>query len=297
MTFLPSRVADSSLSSSMIYSLAGDQNNLVNLQQLLASGNNISKPSDNPVGITNLLGVQTSLARSNQYIVNASDGLSLLGTANSTMSTAMSTLQQVRSLLVSAGNSSMSPQAVQAIGTQIQGLTNALLGSANTQYLGTAIFSGTTGSATAYDSSGNYLGNATPQTRMVAPGVSLPATVTSPFGASGSPTNMFVVLNQIVSHLSTGSTANVQSDLGNFDTAFSGVETAAAQIGSQYQEMQTMQQQMTYNQQTLNTQLGGIQNVDVAAVSTQYQQALSNYQVALYAASKVSQPSLATYLP
>lgn len=296
MTFLPSRIADTSLSASLIYSTATDQNNLVNLQQLLASGNNISKPSDNPVGVTNLLGLQTSLARSGQYLSNASDGLSLIGVANSTMTSSMNTLQQIRSALVSAGNASLSPTAVRAIGTQIQGLTNALLGSANSQYLGSSIFSGTTGGTAAYDSSGNYLGNSSAQTRVVAPGVSLPASVTAPFGATGSPTNMFVVLNKIVSDLSTGSIANVQTNLGSFDAAFSGVQNTAAQVGSQYQEMQTMQQQMTYSQQTLTNEVGTIQNVDIAAVSTQYQQALSNYQVALYAATQVSQPSLATYL-
>lgn len=296
MTYISSRVGDSALSSSLIYSMAQDQSNLVNLQQLLATGNNISKPSDNPVGITNLLGIQTTLARSAQYLSNASDGLSVLGIANGAMSSSMNTLQQIRSALVSAGNASLSPAAVQSIGTQIQGLSNALLGTANTQYLGSAVFAGTTGNTAAYDATGNYLGNSVAPSRVVAPGVTLPASVTSPFGASGSPTNMFVVLNKIVTDLNSGSIASVQTDLGKFDSAFSSVQSVAAQVGAQYQQMQTLKQQMTYSQQTLQTELGGIQNVDVASISTQYQQALSNYQVALYASSKVVQPSLATYL-
>ncbi|EQD70354.1 flagellar hook-associated protein 3, partial [mine drainage metagenome] len=109
--------------------------------------------------------------------------------------------------------------------------------------------------------------------------------------------NIMTTLSSIVNDLQSGSSANMSTDLGKFDTAFAVFQTNAGQVGAQYQQMQAMQQQTTYTQQSLNTQLGAIQNVDVASVSTQYQQALSNYQVALYATAQLGQqPSLATYL-
>ncbi len=289
------RIANTSLAQMLVNSVQQDQNNLTNLQQLLATGNNISKPSDNPTQVNNLLDVQSALARSNQMIVNAKDGLSMLGVANGAMSSAVNVLQQARSTLLSAGNSTLPSTSIQSIATSLKGNLQSLLGVVNTQYLGVAIFGGTSGAPQAYDSSGNYLGNSTPPTRTVAPGVTLPTSVTDPLNSSGG-SNMITTLNQIVTDLSSGSSANLQTDITNFDNAFSKVQASAGQIGSQYQETTAISQQMTLTQQTLSTQLSGIQSVDVAAVTTQYQQALSNYQVTLYATAQVSQPSLATYL-
>ncbi|MDA8196382.1 MAG: hypothetical protein M0019_04090 [Actinomycetota bacterium] len=289
------RIANTSLAQMLVNSVQQDQNNLTNLQQLLATGNNISKPSDNPTQVTNLLDVQSALARSNQMITNAKDGLSMLGVANGAMSNAVNVLQQARSTLLSAGNSSLPPASIQAISTSLKGNLQALLGIVNTQYLGVAIFGGTSGVPQAYDSSGNYLGNSTAPTRTVAPGVTLPSSVADPLN-NGTGQNMIQTLNQIATDLSSGSSANLQTDIANFDSAFSKVQASAGQVGSQFQEMTALSQQMTYTQQTLSTQLSGIQSVDVAAVTTQYQQAMSNYQVTLYATAQVAQPSLATYL-
>ena len=289
------RIANTSLAQMLINSVQQDQSNLTNLQQLLASGMNISKPSDNPTQVNNLLDVQSALARSNQMIANAKDGLAMLGVANGAMSSAVNIMQQARATLLSAGNSSLPPASIKAIASSLSGNLQALMDVANTQYLGVAIFGGTSGATAAYDSSGNYLGNTTPPTRTVAPGVTLPSSVTDPLGGSGG-SNMIVTLNQIIADLSSGSPANLQSDITNFDAAFSNILSSAGQIGSQFQEMTSISQQTTLTQQTLSNQLGGIQSVDVAAVTTQYQQAMSNYQVTLYATAKVAQPSLATYL-
>ncbi|CAG4933779.1 flagellin [Acidithrix sp. C25] len=315
------RIGNASLVGSLVNSVQGDQNTLVNLQQLLATGNNISKPSDSPVGISNLLAVQTGLSRANQFVANAKDGSTMLGVANGAMSTAMNVLQQARTAILSAGNGALPSASIKAIANQINGYVQTLAGIANTQYLGVAIFGGTSGAQSAYTpttTSGTtvytYQGNGVAPSRTVAPGVTVNASLADAFGTGNPPSNpaspvsgelgyanntanIMTTLSSIVKDLQSGSSANMSTDLGKFDTAFAVFQTNAGQVGAQYQQMQAMQQQTTYTQQSLNTQLGAIQNVDVASVSTQYQQALSNYQVALYATAQLGQqPSLATYL-
>jgi flagellin-like hook-associated protein FlgL len=57
-----------------------------------------------------------------------------------------------------------------------------------------------------------------------------------------------------------------------------------------------MSQQVTGAVTQAQSEVGTIQNANVAQLATQYQQELNNYQVALYATSQLNQPTLAHYL-
>lgn len=312
-----SRLTPSIMDASVLGGLRNDTQAIANLSEQLATGNVINKPSDNPVGVVQVLSLQASLARSQQYQANAAGGLTQLQTATSTLNTALGQLQSIRTLVLSVGNSVTDAQGLSSVAANVRGLEQSLVSLANTTVAGVPIFGGATGNAAAYSvragsSTGGpasvYLGSGPAPTVAVAPGVTVPVGVVAPFGygtppapgAPGSPVpvDVFGVLNQIVADISTGNvTAATGAGLGQLDAAIVQVTNAAGQAGAAYQQLNTLQAQAAATTQQVQVAYSNLQSADIAQVSSELAQQQTTYQSALYAAGKVAQlPSLVSYL-
>ena len=290
-------VTQSSISSMLTASLDTQQSGLAALEQQLSSGVNYSQPSQDPAAVVQSLGISSQIGRFNQYLSNANDGLIVAKMADSTLNSAVSALQQARTVFVAAGGAGITPTSAAGLIQSLQSAYQSLLGLANTTYMGQAIFAGTSGSASAYDSAGNYLGSQSSITRTVAPAFQSPVAVTAPFGQSGASNNVFATLQTAISDLKAGNYSKVYNgDLAAFDSSMQGVLSSAATQGEMVQQLQYMQNQSTQTLQDLQAQYGGIQNVNVAQVAGEYAQAMNNYQVAMQVAASAVQPTLAKYI-
>jgi flagellar hook-associated protein 3 FlgL len=289
-----------SLSAMMTTSLDQYQSRLSTMEQTLTTGNNISSPSDNPTGVASLINVNATLSSYNQYKSNITEGKTVASLANASMTQAVSVVQKISSVLVQAGGSGVTASNAKGLASQISGLEQSLFGVANTTYLGQAIFAGTSGGTTAYSmSSGgtvSYTGNSTPPSVAAAPGVQLNTSVADPFGATSSSGGIFAAIKQAITDLNSNNTANYSSDLGKVQTQLKSLENQAAQAGVNYDQFQVMSQQVSGAVTQATNEIGAIQNINTAKLTTQYQQELNNYQVALYATSQLNQPTLAHYL-
>ncbi|HXQ60502.1 MAG TPA: hypothetical protein VN799_10390 [Acidimicrobiales bacterium] len=289
----------------LITGLNSDQAAQATLEQELSTGDMINQPSDNPAGAADLMQLNGSMLRSQQYAANATDGSGWLSLGNSTMNQILSALQQARQavLSVTGANLSNQPGAIQGLAQQVSSVRQELINLSNTSYGGQAIFSGTGNVTTAYDQNGNYVGGGSAPTRTVAPGVQVAVGVTGDQVFGTGTTGLLGstgVLAQIVQDLQTATPASLNNaattDLQALDTATTVVTSQAAVMGANYQRMQTFAQQATNTQQTLQAQMNGLDSTNVGQVSTQLSEAQQSYQSALWATSQLSQESLVQFL-
>lgn len=292
-----------SLANTLSASLDSYQSQLSQLQVQLSNGQAIEAPSNNPAGTVNLLGAETQLAAYQQYQSNLSYGQTVAQLANSSLTQAVSIVQQARSVLLQAGAPGVTPQVASGLATQLQGLETSLLGIANTTYEGQAIFAGTADVATAYVQPGGpgtavtYQGNQQSATVAGAPGIALATSLVDPFGASSPAGGVFGALNQAIADLSSGNTsAATTTDLASLTTALQNLTNQAGAAGESVTQFQNLTQQVTAAITQVQGQVSSLQGLNYAQVTTQYQTLLNNYQVALYAAAQVKQPTLASYL-
>jgi len=304
ISYTPSIIADQ-----LVSNITANQSQQATLEEQISTGNAVNVPSDNPAAAANIMQINAGLARSNQYAANAADGLSWLSLGNSTMNQILSALQSAQQAVLSVSSASISGNtaAIQGLATQVDSVRQQLTQLANTQYGGQAIFAGTGNVTTAFDANGNYVGGGNAPTRTVAPGEQIPVSVTGTavFGTgttgllSTTPGSLGV-LAQISADLRAGTPASLNqamtTDLQNLQNAMSQVQSQAAQLGANYQRMQSFQQQATDTQQALQSELSGIQSADLPQAITQLGQVQNSYQAALWAASKVTQDSLVQFL-
>jgi flagellar hook-associated protein 3 FlgL len=291
------RVTEGSLSRHSLYGLQNASSRLDTLQAKMSSGNQITKPSDNPAGTVQALKLRASLSRMGQYTTNQNFAQGWLSMADSAYSSSVKQVQAARTLVVQGLNAgAMDPTAASALADQVDAIRSSLLATANTTYNGRPIFAGTSASPVAYDSSGTYVGDSGAITRTIGENASIQVNQTGPsaFGAAGS--DVFSLLSSVSTALRSGDTTTLTGQLGQLDTALTRLNGAQAAEGAASARITQLQTTQAANTTTLKSQLSDIQDIDLAEMAIQVTTANTNYQAALQTTASIRQLSLLDFL-
>ncbi len=114
-----------------VNSILDQQTRLAGTQLQLASGKRINKPSDDPTGSAQLLGLSESLKVTGQYQKNVDHARSRLELEDTALGSVGDALQRARELAVQGLNDTNGPEDRVAIAQEIRQLTDEVLGLAN----------------------------------------------------------------------------------------------------------------------------------------------------------------------
>src|SRR4051812_36288176 len=227
-------------------SLAGLNNNLSQLtkvQNQLATGRVLNRPSDSPIDTNKSMQTRSDLARVTQQARNISDATSRLNQTDSALSELQLLVQRVQALTVQGLNTgSNSATSSAALGTEVAALRESLLGVANTTISGRPVFGGITTGTAAYDASGTYigLGNGTtadhPVSRRISDAETLRIDVTGPevFGDASTGGNLFQLVQGTADKLNASpvDATALGADLAALQDAQARISTAQATVGA-----------------------------------------------------------------
>jgi flagellar hook-associated protein 3 FlgL len=113
-----------------------------NMQDQLATGKRISKPSDDPVLASKILARKTDLSELDQYDKNTRDALGWMEITEKAIEDNGDLLQRVRELTVQAANGTNTASDTQKIAEEIKNLKEQLISNGNATFAGRYIFSG-----------------------------------------------------------------------------------------------------------------------------------------------------------
>jgi flagellar hook-associated protein 3 FlgL len=140
------RISTSMLYDSGTLNIQRQQSELAELQQKVAAGRRVLKPSDDPISAAGATLVRQAKGVNAQYGTNAVNAQTALAQEDDALAQAMRVLQDVKTLTVSAGNASLQNADRVSIATSLRGLYAELLGVANrTDGSGQYLFSGMQG--------------------------------------------------------------------------------------------------------------------------------------------------------
>ncbi len=125
------RISTSSFYEQSQTAMGSQQGNLLRVQQQMGAGTKILTPSDDPISATRALGVSQSIALNAQYTTSRGQAIQTLSLEEGTLQSVTSVLQDVKTLVVQAGNGTMSDADRASIATALQGNLDQLQGLAN----------------------------------------------------------------------------------------------------------------------------------------------------------------------
>ena len=123
---------------------------LSRVEQQVSSGKRLTKASDEPDSVTQLLSVRAELARLEQTQSNLSRVKTEVDTAEQSLQSAVSLFDRVRTLGMTGAGTNQTAQTRQIIADELGGILERMVGLANTSVDGRYVFSGDTDQQTPY---------------------------------------------------------------------------------------------------------------------------------------------------
>jgi len=279
--------------------------NMQEAQEQVSSGLKITKDSDDPDQISQLLQTRAQLDSVQQTVNNLNSVTTEVTTAEQALQSAVTIFTNVQSLGAEGATSTATPSQLNDLSQQVGDALNELVGLTTTQVAGRYIFSGNSDQVQPYtidltqaDPVSAYQGSAS--TRMIADpnGFTFPVALTAQqiFDSSDPTTNVFTLVNNLRNALSGGNTQSIQSALSALSPAADYLNQELAFYGTTQDHLNdatTLGQQMTTN---LQTQIANIQDADLTSSILELTQAQTQEQAAMQSEAQVPRSTLFDYL-
>jgi flagellar hook-associated protein 3 FlgL len=289
------RITQRMLSDAMLSGLNQSRSRTGRLQEQLATGKVLNRPSDSPTGLVTAMQTRGALARKQTNLRSAQNGMTWLTTADSALQGASSVLRRVRDLTVQGANASVGPTGRENIALEIEALRDGLLEIANTTLLGRQLFAGTSDTAQAFDATGTYQGDGRAVQRTVGDGQKITVNVVGSDAFGDGPTSVFAALDQLVADLRTDPAA-VGGHLAVLDDASDRILTALGDVGARMNRIEGVMDRGVDQETTLRTRLSEAESTDLTDTIMELRLQEVAYESALAATAKVLQPSLLDFL-
>lgn len=293
------RVTNTTASRAMLANINKNARTLTDAQVRIASGKQVQRPSDGPAQVLSALDFRSQIRRNEQLSRNALDARAWLDNADSALTHSVERLNRAHTLVVGAVNAASDDQSRRAYAAELRGIREELLATANTQYLGRAIFSGTADTDVAYAPDGTYQGNGGEVQRNVAPDVSVRVNRTGPevFGVATDPDgDVFAVLDEIATALEAGDITTASAGLAKITTATDRIERAQVEMGARSRQVEEIGFRNADIDVELKAALSEVEDVDIAEALIEVRVQEMAYQAALQVTAKVIQPTLLDFL-
>jgi flagellar hook-associated protein 3 FlgL len=271
-------------------------------EQEIASGQSVNVPSDNPAAAAVLVQNADQTAQVDQFQRSIGSVQGEVQSADSTLNSVTTALQQAISLGVEGANGTVNATDRLAIATQLQGIQSQLLNLANLSYQGNYVFAGTANQSAPYVLNSNspsgvtYQGNTgtnnvtlgnhfTVQTNL--PGSAL-------FSAPGN--DVFLSIQNLISSLQSGSTSAIGTAVTGVGSALSYINEKQVFYGNASNQLTSQQTYLSSEATQLATQANTAGAADLTAVISNLTASQTSVQAALEAVGQTAQLNLFSYL-
>ncbi|WP_373816866.1 flagellar hook-associated protein FlgL, partial [Jeotgalibaca porci] len=205
------RIADNMLTRGYLKNLSVNQQNVQKFHQQLSSMKEVSKPSDNPLLVSQIMELKENIIQNGQYQTTLTDAKDWTDMQDAALSNATDSLMRISTLVQSAANGTMNESDRLVVKAEVETEMQTFVDSLNTNFGGRYIFGGTQTTTLPFeiikDDAGEvagiqYNGNNQNITREISPGVNLDLMTDG----------LKLVDNDTIGNLFTGITRALQND-------------------------------------------------------------------------------------
>lgn len=137
------RVTQSLLTSRTLSDLNQQLSRLSKLQEQLATGRRVNRPSDDPLDARRAINIRTEIGRTEQYISNLSDLQPELRGAEGIYTSSLNIVQRIQELTVRGANGTLSQEELNLTAEEVDQLLEQVFLESNERVNGRALFGGT----------------------------------------------------------------------------------------------------------------------------------------------------------
>lgn len=318
------RITNSMMLNSMMRNMGKNLSRMNKTEEMLTTGKKFSKPSDDPIGVSRSLRLNTDVANMEQYKRNVEDGLSWMTTTEIAVNNLVDIFQRGRELTLQAINETNTLDERKAIAAEIEQLRGQIISTANTTYAGSYIFSGYKTNQALMADNGDYLpvdlssdeeiqfnvGIADRMTVNILPqklfGNMDAATADDPVDASTtinsaapppySKSQMIQVFDDLIAGLNADDTTAISNALPRLDIHFNNINAVRSEIGVKSNRLELTLNRIEDDTLNLKDLLSKNEDADMAEVIMNLKMQENVYKASLSGGARIIQPTLIDFL-
>lgn len=296
------RMTQSMMSHQAMGGMQTGLNRLAKVQEQLATGRIINRPSDDPTGATSAMRIRTSVAAQEQYTRNGEDAMGWLNQLDASLGDATDQVRRARELSIQATSGAIGQPSRDALAAEIDQIIDGLMTTANATYLDRPVFGGVTPDSFAYEKVAGAVTYAPTATssegvlRTVGDGAVVRVDLEGPdaFGSDGD--SVFDHLAALSAALKAGDQAGISAAQNLLNDDDKRIVNARAEIGARTNRVEYSLTAASDASLRLTSSLSELENTDMVKATVDLQLQTVAYQAALGATAKVMQPSLLDFL-
>lgn len=284
------RVTNTMMAENIKASLFRQTKLMYKTQEQIVSGKKINRASDDPVGMTSLLGYRNTISKLEQYDENIVQGKMHIETMDNV-------LEMVADLLKDAQNIAFddNPALRLNFADDVSVIRDQILDLSNYQLDGDYIFSGDATDTQPFDTAGTYAGDTSSKTVIIGRSTQLDIAADGSDIFQGA-VDIFTELSDLETDLIAGVATDITSHIATLESALDQVNEIRAENASKYGRMEATQNH--YSRFKLNTQelLSRTEDADLAEAIVTFQAQETAYESTLATSSMIMQKSLIDFL-
>jgi flagellar hook-associated protein 3 FlgL len=288
-------------SDNALYNLQKGRTLLNRLQEQIASGSVINRPSDDPITSRQLLDIENKIDNGEQYLSNIKKGnlwLSMTDTALQGMTDIIALAKKATGAITS-GSSDQTVRENAA--SQLEELKKQLVDLGNTQLGDQYIFAGFKNNTPPFSKADNSYSGSSDEI-FIEIDQNSPAAITIAGDAllkgtgSYGAVDMLETLDNIITAIRDNNPADIQSNAAKLDSSANQINNARSDVAGRMLRFQSAENMIDRNQATLKGIISDTMGVDYIEAATQLTQQQAAFEAALAATAKITQLSLLDYL-
>jgi len=275
--------------------------NLKNLNEKIASGKKLNRPSDDPIAMVETMQFKTTTRQIDQYGRNLKTAVSWFTTSESALSKILELVERTRELAVQMSSDTQNDETRDGAAVEVGELLDEAISLGNTQLSGQYIFSGYETATAPFTrvlvgdiETAQYNGDTNDFQVQIGKDENLTA------GKNGQTvlmdSGLFDTLGNLKKALEDNDWAGINAQLGNLTSVENHLNNQIADIGGRQHRAEVKENILSQIQIELQERLSLAEDADIAEVVTQLNSAQVTYQAALAAASRLQGMSLLNFI-
>lgn len=296
MRVTPGMTADNAL-----YNLQKGRTVLGRLQEQIASGAVVNRPSDDPITTRQLLDMESKLEEGEQYLSNITKGNLWLNMSETALEGMVKILAEARKTAGTVGSGSSDATVRENAAVQLSELKKQLIDMGNTQLGDQYLFAGFKTDTAPFSKSDNtYHGSGDDISVEIDRGSLAAMNITGDLllkgtGSYGS-VDILQTFDNLITAVKNNDSPTIQAEASKLDEGMKQIANAISDVSGRLNRMDSAKTMITRDQATLTGIMEDTQGIDMIQAAVELNQQQTAFEAALSATAKISQLSLLDYL-
>lgn len=274
---------------------------LKKMNEKISTGKNINRPSDDPLGLIDSLGLKTMLSQIGQYHRNMQRGESWLNLSESILSQVLDLVDRAQEIAIQAANETQSAETRSHAATEVGHLLDQAIILGNTRLGGTYIFAG-------------YRTGTTPFFKVTAGGIETAhyAGDTNDFqiligkdelvtvGTNGQTvfinSGIFDTLGRLKKALEENDRSGINQQITGLNAVHHSLNNNIADIGAKANRLRGKGEVLNHLDLNLRERLSSVEDADYSRVIIRLRETEIAYEAALLSTARIAELSILNYL-